>query len=193
MPGSPMLPRATWARPASAPSAAVITSRPIRTSSTCGGTPAFPGRPSASIVPSWSIRRMCTSRAPTSIVVGSRARCSPRWVPTAMLRTRRSSRRASRSTVRAARCPSRSAMLSTPIRSATRWALTSSVCGLPPSTPAPTSPSTTRSLLVRLMPTVVSATRCASCSPSSRVSLSPRPTASPLPTCCRSTSSWSPV
>ena len=51
----------------------------------------------------------------------------------------------------------------------------------------------TRSLLVRPMPTVVSATRCASCSPSSRVSLSPRPTASPLPTCCRSTSSWLPV
>ncbi len=30
-------------------------------------------------------------------------------------------------------------------------------------------------------------------SPSSRVSLSPKPTASPLPTCCRSTSSWLPV
>ncbi|MFR3877395.1 MAG: hypothetical protein ACLTYW_03765 [Collinsella sp.] len=28
---------------------------------------------------------------------------------------------------------------------------------------------------------------------SSRASLSPRPTASPLPTCCRSTSSWLPA
>ena len=188
-----MLPRATWARPASAPSAAAITSRPIRTSSTCGGIPASPGRPSASIALSLSTRRMCTSRAPTSTAVGSRARCSPRWVPTATLRTRRSSRRASPSTARAARCPSRSATSSTPTRSATRWALTSSVSGLPPSTPAPTSPSTMRFSLVRPMPTVVSATRCASCSPSSRVSLSPRPTASPLPTCCRSTSSWLPA
>ena len=160
---------------------------------TCGGTPACPGRPSASIAPSLSTRRTCISRAPTSIAVGSRVRCLPRWAPTATLRTRRSSRRASRSTARAARCPSRSATSSTPTRSVTRWAPTSSACGLPPSTPAPTCPSTTRSLLVRPMPTVVSATRCASCSPSSRVSLSPRPTASPLPTCCRSTSSWLPA
>ena len=75
-------------------------------------------KPSASTVPSWSTRRTSTSRAPTSTVVGSRARCSPRWAPTAMLRTRRSSRRASRSTARAVRCRSRSATSSTPTRSA---------------------------------------------------------------------------
>ena len=144
--GSPTLPRATWVRPASAPSVAAITSRPIRTSSTCGGIPACPGRPSASIAPSLSTRLTCISRAPTSIAVGSRARCSLRWAPTAMLPTRRSSRRASRSTARAARCPSRSATSSTPIRSVTRWAPTSSACGwLLPITPSMCVPARTSS------------------------------------------------
>jgi hypothetical protein len=86
------------------------TTRPP-TSSTCGSIPASPtracsrhGRRMDCASPPTSI-----SKAPTSIVAGSRARCSPAWRWTASPPSRRCSPTASPWTSRARRCRSRSA------------------------------------------------------------------------------------
>ena len=90
----------------------------------------------------------------------------------------------------------------TPTPCATRWVPISCACGSPRWIPPWTSRAITRSWPVLPMPTAVSATRCASCSPSCSMarartarpcSSTRRPTAWPSTTSCRSISSCWPA